>query len=126
MMAKHFTIAIFCVSCLALVGCADNSPDGLMKQQIGLMNELSTVFETIKDVPSAEAAAPKIQAIGQRKKALDLKFGELKLSPEEQGKLTERHRAGVIAAGERLFKSRPKNAQILRNEKFSKAFESAR
>ncbi len=125
-MTKHFAIAIFCVSCVPLVGCADNSPDGLMKQQIGLMNELSAVFETIKDVPSAEAAAPKIQAIGERKKALDLKFGQLKLSPEQQGQLTQRHRAGVTSAAERLIKSRPKNAQILRNEKFSKAFESAR
>lgn len=126
-MTSFCRMAVVCLTCLVLSGCgAASGPDALMKQQIALMNELSDVYDTIKDVPSAEAAAPRIQAIGQRKQGITAKFGELKLTQDQHQELAARHRDELAAATMRMLKSRPKDAQVIRNPKLQEALKSVR
>ena len=93
--------APLCVLFLLLVGvsgCAKNSADSLMKQQIALTNEMADVLES--DAPES-AMAP----LKTRQEELKKKTDALKLSEEEKKKVMEQNKEPFEKANKRFIEA---------------------
>ena len=66
-MIKKLTITALMLSLALLVGCgSSDSPEQAMEESVTCMEEMAAILATVKDSASAEAAKPKIEAIGKR------------------------------------------------------------
>jgi acetoin utilization deacetylase AcuC-like enzyme len=92
-------IALCVTLCLALVvtGCGD-TPESVTKKMISKMQAMADVLKTVKDEPSAKAAAPKIKALSADLKEIQKKMEAMKPSEAEQKRLAEAHMKPMMEA----------------------------
>jgi hypothetical protein len=72
-------------------GCGD-SPDSVMQDALSCAKEMGTVMQSVKDEASAQAAAPKLKAIGARMQDIEKRQKALKLSKEEETALQAKYK----------------------------------
>jgi hypothetical protein len=99
--------AILGVFALALVlvgsGCGNDPHEAIYKDLVGLMNDMATVFEGVKDKASAEAAKPKLQEINKRLKEIGERAKKAgKISKAKADSLEKKYKPQLEAAGKRL------------------------
>jgi len=75
---------------LLLTGCAD-TPESVTKKMMAKMQDIVNVLKTIKDEPSAKAAAPKLKGLSADLKQIQKKMEAMKPSEAEQKRLQEAH-----------------------------------
>ena len=95
-MKRFAALCVLLVLLVGISGCANNSPDGLMKQQIALMNEQADAMEN-------NAPESKMTDIKTRQEANTKKLEALKLSDEEKKKVIEQNKDGIMKATQRLM-----------------------
>lgn len=79
---------------LVLVAGCDSAPthDSVMEESVSSMEEMVAIMKTIKDKPSAEAAKPKLEALGDRMKELKAEADKLgKPSKEKEAELKKKY-----------------------------------
>jgi hypothetical protein len=95
-MNRFAPLGVLLVALAGISGCANNSPDGLIKQQIALVNEQSDAIE--KNAPESTLAAIKVKQDDLKKK-----LEALKLSAEEKKKVMEQNKEAITKATQRLI-----------------------
>jgi hypothetical protein len=103
-MKKGVILGVFAAVLCGVSGCG-SSPDGIVKDNIAAMNEVSTALDSIKDDASADAAIPKIQKGMQRLKDNTKKLEEMKMSEEDKKKLMEANDKPMKEAMEKMLKA---------------------
>ena len=101
-MSRHcfarVTCAVLTIFFLAS-GCSKPTHESVQKDRIGKINELTAILKSITDEASANAAVPKIKAVGEEMKALNQKADALpKLSPDEQKTLAQKQEREALDA----------------------------
>ncbi|MCP4890325.1 hypothetical protein N9D23_14085 [Rubripirellula sp.] len=86
-----------CLCVLVTAGCG-GSPDGVVKKQIALMNEIATAMEQ----GASQAELDQLQSRGE---AIAKEFEGLGLTDSEKQELLTRHQADISAAAARLQKA---------------------
>ena len=86
-----------------LIGCGGGGEDAVVKEQISIMNEMSSILEGVTDANSMQAAKPKIDALKKRGDEVVAKTKNW--TPEKTKALAERYQAEMKAATERMFKA---------------------
>ena len=97
--------APLCVLFLLLVGvsgCAKNSADSLVKQQIALSNEMADVLESDAPESAMESAMAPLKT---RQEELKKKTDALKLSEEEKKKVMEQNKEPFEKANKRFIEA---------------------
>ena len=94
--ALHHLVVI--VSLCILSGCADNSADGLMRQQIAKMNELADGLAAGKTPDDLKSVADEMAAINEKLEAMNL-------SQEEKDALKERHKDELEVVQKKIMSS---------------------
>ena len=97
-MKRLTALCIILVALAGISGCASNSADGLMKQQIALMNEQADAIE--KNAPEST-----MTAIKAKSEDLNKKMTALKISDEEKKKVMEQNKDGLEKATKRLLEA---------------------
>ena len=69
-MLRPVSLATVLITCALLAGCGGDSHEAVMDDMIAQMNKVTAVLKTVKDEASAEAAKPKLEAIGKDMKKL--------------------------------------------------------
>jgi hypothetical protein len=100
-MKKLVLVGMALVLPVVVAGCSGGA-DSLLKQQISIMNDIAANLETVKDDASADAAIAKLDKQVDQLTDNMKKMKELKLSPEEQKKLMEKHKTEIENAGKRM------------------------
>jgi predicted nucleic acid-binding Zn-ribbon protein len=95
---KTLTAVLLVVTSVSLSGCADNSPDGLVKQQISQMNRLADAIESKKSAETIESIKSDMKAVTDKLDALDL-------SPKEKADLISANQEEIRKASERMMKN---------------------
>jgi len=99
-MIKDLTFAAVLLSLTPLSGCESSDPRrSVIEDEIGCMEEIVGVLTTVADKSSAEAARPKLEALGARMKAIEKRKSEIvapgKTGQEVLKKLDERLEAVI-------------------------------
>lgn len=92
--------------CLALLapGCSREPKEthaDILKRNVEKFDEMTALLKTVTDVPSANAAAPKIRAIGEDIRALKNRGKALPVTAEDERKI-EPEKQALIASGKRM------------------------
>jgi len=88
----------------SLSGCGGDTRSSLMKQLVATVNEVADTLATIKDQASAEAAKPKLKALGERYRDIDKRGKALKEpTPEEKTALEKEYAEPLKSAYGRLL-----------------------
>jgi hypothetical protein len=101
-------VAGFLCACMvvSMSGCSGSKHEGVMKDTISVMDEISVALESVKDKDSAKAAAPKIEAAADKLEALKKKAKDMgDPSKEEQEKLLKEYTPKLMAAAARMAKA---------------------
>lgn len=85
---KKFVSTIVLAMALLLVGCGD-SHDAVAADKVALMKEFTTILESVKDVPTANAAAPKLESLASRAESIKKRLDVLGEPTAEQEKELE-------------------------------------
>jgi hypothetical protein len=108
-MRRRATIGVVLFMLGSAAGCGSSglggssSLDGLFKETLALIQEATVLLRGIKDEPSANAALPRLEKIGDRAAELTRQAKALKLSQAEKQKVMDRHRDKLLAATDKLF-----------------------
>src|SRR5262249_2872293 len=102
-MRRRATIGVVLCVLGSAAGCGASGLDGLVKEDLALIGEATNLLRGIKDEPSAQAALPRLEKIGDRAAELTRQAKALKLSEAEQQKVMDRHRDKLLAAADKLF-----------------------
>ena len=99
------SLALLFVACSKGGG---NSPDGIMQDTLGLMNDMTATLATIKDEASAKAAIPKLQDLANKgeeiKKRAEAMKTANKLSKDDEEALKKKYEPQLKEATEKLMK----------------------
>jgi hypothetical protein len=90
-MKKVLTLGFSLVLLCGLSGCGGSAAESILKEQLGLMNDITGYMETIKDDASADAAMPKIEKAIQRMKELEDKLKTIKMPSGEKKRLEDQY-----------------------------------
>jgi hypothetical protein len=99
-------VIVFCVVLFVLgsaAGWGSSGLDGLFEENLALIEEATVLLRGIKDEPSAKAALPRLEKIGDRAAELTRQAKALKLSEAEKQKVMDRHRDKLLAVADKLF-----------------------
>jgi hypothetical protein len=92
------------LAALLLVGCASDDAESLVKQTISALEETSQALSTVKDEASAQAAAPRLKALAERRRKIEEKMAAVKTPPPaEQAELQKKYAQPLAAATTRLM-----------------------
>jgi hypothetical protein len=95
---------------LLVVACSkgSNSPEGMMQETLGLMNDMTSTLASIKDEASAKAAIPKLQELANKgediKKRAEAMKTSNKLTKEDEEALKKKYEPQLKEATEKLMK----------------------
>jgi hypothetical protein len=93
---------------LLVVACSKgaNTPDGIMQDMLGMMNDMTATLATIKDEASAKAAVPKLEELAKKGEELKKRADELKtkVSKDEEEALKKKYEPQIKEATEKLMK----------------------
>ena len=95
---KTLSAVLLVAVSISLGGCSDNSPDGLVKQQIAQMNRLVDALEAKKSTET-------IESIKQDLKSVADKLDALELSAKEKADLISANQEEIRKASERMMKN---------------------
>ena len=84
-------LAIAGLGLMLCAGCGD-SPDSVMQDYLSCAKEMGTVMQSVKDEASAQAAAPKLKALGARMQDIEKRQKALNLSKEEETALQAKYK----------------------------------
>jgi hypothetical protein len=84
-------LMLACMGLAFCAGCGD-SPDSVMQDALSCAKEMGTVMQSVKDEASAQAAAPKLKAIGGRMQDIEKRQKALNLSKEEETALQAKYK----------------------------------
>jgi hypothetical protein len=79
-----------------LSGCGSSGSDGLIQQQIQVMNEMADALEN-------KAGEAKMKELEGRLESIGTKLKEIKLSKEEQEALMNKHKEALMKATQRMM-----------------------
>ena len=102
-MRRWATIGVVLFVLGSASGCGSPSLDDLFKDNLALIEEATEVLKGIKDEPSAKAALPRLEKIGDRAAELTRQAKALELSEAEKQTVMDRHRDRLLAAADKLF-----------------------
>ncbi len=103
-MRNVVTLGLAVAMTLGLSGCGGSGgAEGVMKDMLANMNEMTATLESIKDDASADAAIPKLEKQSARMKELTDKAKAMKLSPEEDKKLQEKYKSQTDEAVKKMI-----------------------
>jgi hypothetical protein len=98
----YMGVALAVLSALGGCGRGGNSAaEGLVNEQLKLMNDLAATLDGIKDDAGAEAAVPKLEQTAQAIRDLEKKAGDT-VGAEEKKKLEEQYKAKLDEAYKRI------------------------
>jgi hypothetical protein len=86
-----------------VVGCAGSSDDAVMKEQISLMNEISTIMEKVTDGQSLKDAEKKMENLKKRGQELEAKVKTW--SDDKKKAMGQKFEPEIKAASERMGKA---------------------
>lgn len=86
---------------LAVSGCSSPADD-IVKDQLKAMHDLIHYLDTVKDEPTAAAAAPKITELDERLQELERRMDGLALTPEQRQRAYAKHARETALLAERL------------------------
>ena len=92
---------------LLVVACSSsNSPEGIMKDTLGMMNDMTSALASIKDEASAKAAIPKLEELAKKGEDIKKRAEELKtkLTKEDEEALKKKYEPQLKEATEKLMK----------------------
>ena len=93
---------------LLVVACSkgSNSPEGMMNDTLGLMNDMTATLATIKDEASAKAAIPKLQDLAAKGEDIKKRAEALKTSmtKDQEEALKKKYEPQLKEATEKLMK----------------------
>ncbi len=104
-MSSVMTLGLALALGVAQNGSGADSAEGILKDMLATMKEMTATLESIKDDASAEAAIPKLEKLSFRMKELMDKGKALKLSPQEEKKLQDKFKAQTEEAMKKLIKA---------------------
>jgi len=84
------------------VGCGGGDSKDLGKSFLQLLDDTTAVLKEIKDEPTARAAEPKLKALSDRKKGLDIEAKATKLSKSEMDASDKKYAGPMEEAANRL------------------------
>ena len=90
-MKKRLIFGFGLVMLCGMSGCSGSSAEGILKEQVAEMNNITTLLQGIKDDASADAAMPKIEKSVLRIKELDGKLKDLKMPVSEKKRLEDQY-----------------------------------
>jgi hypothetical protein len=102
-MRRRATIGVVLFVLGSAAGCGSSGLDGLFKETLALIEEATVLLGGIKDEPSAKAALPRLDKIGDRAAELTRQAKALNPSKAEKQKVMDRHRDKLLAATDQLF-----------------------
>lgn len=102
-MRNLVVLSLAVVLVAGLTGCGGPTPDGVMQEQITIINEMAEVIEKGGD-------KAKLDEVKKKAEANKKKMEELKLSQEEEKKLREKHKPEFDKATMRLIGAMINNA----------------
>jgi hypothetical protein len=88
---------------LVVSGCGGDTPQRVADDTIDVMKEATSILEGVKDEASASKAQDKLQALGDKFKALKTRQDNLKLSTEEKVKLEAEYRTKMEPVMQKLM-----------------------
>ena len=91
-----------------LAGCGNADTDTMPKAFLTLLDDMTATLKEIKDVPTANAAEPKLKALADRKAKLDEQAKATKMSSDDLKKSDEKYAGPMKEAGEKM------SAEIMR------------
>jgi hypothetical protein len=100
------TRALATMSVLMLLlcsGCGGDTPQKVADDSIDVMKEMTSILEGVKDEASAAKAHDKLQALGDKFKALRARQDKLQMSPEEKQKLEAEYRPKMEPVMQKLM-----------------------
>jgi uncharacterized protein YoxC len=116
---RNLSIVAALAICVMLVGCKKTYEDSV-KEDISCMNDLTSVLKGVKDEASANAAVPKIKAIGERMRKFSESMKDVPQPSEAEKKaITDKYdkeRKDALAAMEKEFErvaTDPKCAAVM-------------
>ena len=99
----RLTSILACACAMALVGCGD-SHDKVRSDMLDVISDMNDVLDDVDDKASAEAAKPKLEAIGERMKDLKARADKLgEPSPEQEKELNAKYEERMGKETMRLF-----------------------
>jgi hypothetical protein len=118
-MKKFVLWSVTLVLPLAVAGCAGGSPEGALREQINLLNEMAATLENVNDA-SANAAVARLDKHGEKFKDVLARLENSKATTAEGKRLEERYKpeldkaaARMKTAAEEARKKAPNNAAAL-------------
>jgi hypothetical protein len=107
-MNRYLPAALVLGLCLGGAGCA-NSREGLMEQEINLLDEATDVLRTVNTQATLDAAKPKLTELVNRHKTVSLRTKRLKkATDEEKEAMQNKYGGGLDAAKRRLSAELPR------------------
>src|SRR5262249_34209802 len=83
---------------------SSNSPDGIMKDTLAMMNDMTSVLASIKDEASAKAASQKLQDRGKKGEEIKKRGEALKIQKDQEESLKKKYEPQLKEATEKLMK----------------------
>jgi len=122
-MTRVRLLPVLALAALVVCGCESKpTHESVMKESIDKMKEFASILEGVTDESSAQAAKPKLQAIGAEMKELKAKSEKLgKLPPDEEKRLKAKYEPQVKELMPKLMSQMmrigmdPKLAPIIRD-----------
>lgn len=100
---RPLTAILACVCAMALAGCSD-SHDKVTADTLDIITDMNDVLDDVTDKASAEAAKPKLEAIGERMKDVKARADKLgEPSPEQQEQLKTKYEERMGKEMMRMF-----------------------
>jgi hypothetical protein len=89
---------------LLSTGCASDDAESLIKQSIAALDETAQALTTVKDEASAQAAAPRLRALAERRKKIEERMVAVKTPPPaEQAELQKKYSARLTEVTTQLM-----------------------
>jgi hypothetical protein len=101
---KRVTILASILMLLACGGCGGDSPDKVANDSIGVMEEMATILEGVKDEASAKKANDKLRALGDKMKEIKARQDKLAMTAQQKAEMQKKHEDKMRPVLERVIK----------------------
>ena len=104
-MRRLTSSAFVLVFVLGMTGCGGSEAEGMMKEGLGLTNDLASAIESNNEA--------KVKDLAQQLKDIGEKAKKMKLSPDEDKRLQDKYEPELKAAMKRLQEAAMKNPAMM-------------
>ena len=123
-MIRKLAITTLILSLMPLVGCGPSDPhEQVMEEMMDCMEEMIEILATITDKTAAEAARLKLQAIGKRMQAIQMRTNEI--GAPDQGKIEAMNKKYEARMKELAVKMQNELSRVMTNPEFGRLIAEA-